>query len=793
VIPSALFDPVGRQMINLYPNAASTFNALGFNYANEPVRRLGEDEFDLRLDHNFSSKDSVFARFSYDQATSFVPGGSPGFAELGAFASTQNITNHARNAAVSETHVFSDRAINQFSAGFNRIFNHILSFGNGTCESAILGIQGANLDSNCPGAPPGLSQSSKDCMSCGLSSTLMGTYWSLGDRGFAPFQGGTNVFDISDSFDMIRGKHDIKIGAQVRAQQMNVETNSFQDGFFLVFGSYTGDAAADLLLGQVLGGIHDQTFLGATTGRRWKLFRPYVQDDWRATKDLTVNLGLAWALATPVTEAHGRQANFNFTTGQLLVTGPLAQMNCSICVHSDGAVGVQFDKRALEPRIGLAWKPMGSQNTAIRAGYAIFHDSSWNQGGQGLWLNPPYFAESDNFIGFAIGPCPYKNTTIDCGLSRSFLPVITAPPDPSTFPGTFWAQKPDFKQGTVQQFNINVERQLPGSSVLTVGYAGSRSSHILVSDLNLNVHSPSACGVVPGYTLGCGLSTTTNPYPYGTIANFGDVGRAKYDSLQVKLETKERHGLYGLLGYTYSRTYDSGMPDNLGTFPGATYWPLPGAQKLDWGLSQLNLDHQFTASVLYNLPFGKGKRFGNSWSGATNTILGNWEVDVIEKATSGFPLFVVDSFNNSGVNFQWNGTPLNRPNLVGDPNQPGQVAANPGCQAPAQVHTLTNWFNPCAFMAAPTGELGNAPRTPVSGPRFVNTDLSVIKHFQLREQMNLDFRAEFFNFLNHPQFFLGGGSSASGMQDIEEPSTFGVVNQTAGNPRLIQFALKLQF
>src|SRR5262249_41245964 len=136
----------------------------------------------------------------------------------------------------------------------------------------------ANLNSKCPGAPPGISQSTKDCISCGLSSTEVGNYWALGDRGFAPFQGGTNVFSIADSFDMIRGKHDIRVGGQIRINQMNVETNAFQDGFFLIFGTYTGDAAADLLLGQTFGAIHDQTFNGATTGRRWKLFRPYVQD-----------------------------------------------------------------------------------------------------------------------------------------------------------------------------------------------------------------------------------------------------------------------------------------------------------------------------------------------------------------------------------------------------------------------------------------------------------------------------------------------------------------------------------
>ena len=388
IIPQALIDPVGQKMINLYPNASNTFGPLGTNYTNVPVRSLGENEFDIRVDHNFSPKDSMFARFSYDQATSFVPGGSPGFAEQSAFASTQNITNHARNIAVSETHVFSERSVNQLNLGYNRIFNHILSFGDKTCESANLGIQGANLDSTCKGAPPGLSQSGVDCMSCGLSSTLMGNYWALGDRGFAPFQGGTNVFNISDSFDMIRGKHDIKVGGQIRAQQMNVETNAFQDGFLIPFG-VTGDTAADLLLGQVGLGIHDQTFLGAVTGRRWKMFRPFVQDDWRVTKDLTLNLGVAWALVTPITEAHGRQANFDFNSGKLLVTGPLSGISCSICVPSDGAVGIQFDKSAVEPRIGFAWKPMGSQNTAIRGGYAIFHDSSWNQGGQGLWRTLP--------------------------------------------------------------------------------------------------------------------------------------------------------------------------------------------------------------------------------------------------------------------------------------------------------------------------------------------------------------------------------------------------------------------
>jgi hypothetical protein len=258
--------------------------------------------------------------------------------------------------------------------------------------------------------------------------------------------------------------------------------------------------------------------------------------------------------------------------------------------------------------------------------------------------------------------------------------------------------------------------------------------------------------------------------------------------LQIKAETNStRHGLYALIGYTYSRTFDSGFADGLGTFPGATYWPLPGTQRADWGLSQLNLNNQFTASITYALPFGKGKSYGSNWNGGVNAILGGWEVDLIERAISGFPLFVVDSNNASGVPFSWNGNGLNRPDMISDPTKPGGGA---GC--PAQVHTLTAWFNPCAFVHNSSGELGNSNRSPMYGPRFVNTDLSFIKHFPLpHEGMQLDFRAEFFNVWNHPHFFMTGGPS--GMQDVAALSSFGVVNSTLNDPRFIQLALKLRF
>ncbi len=802
VIPQALINATGQGMLNLYPATNVVNNETLTNFSSVPVRTLNEGKFDARVDHSFSAKDSLFARFSYDQAVSFIPGGSPGYAAPSPFASSQNITNHGRNAAVSETHIFSANNINQFTFGFNRIFNHIKSFGDGTCEAANLGILGADINGKCVNGIPGFSQASADCMSCSMTATLMGAYWGLGDRGFAPFQGGTNVFSVSDSFDMIRGHHNIHIGGSIRAMQMNVETNAFQDGFLINFG-ITGDGTADALLGQMAIGIHDQTFLGATTGRRWKLYRPFVEDEWRVTPNLTLSLGLAWALTTPVTESGNRQANLDPASGKMLVAGTIPITGCTFCVRSNAAAGIKLDKTAFEPRIGLAWKPFGRQNTVVRAGYAIFHDSSWNQGAQGLFQNPPYFAESNNFHP---APCPFGNassaTPDNCGLERIFLPLLDAPPNPSSFPGNFLSQNLNFKQGMVQQYNLNLEYQLPGNIVMTAGYAGSRSTHILVDGLNLNMHSPDACpggaSPVAGYTLGCGY---VKPFPtLGNVLNFTDNGRARYDSLQIKAETKSaQHGIYALLGYTWSRTFDSGFPDGLGSFPGAIYWPLPGMQKADWSLSALNANSQFTASLLYDLPFGKGKHFGGGWNGATNAILGNWSVNVIERALTGFPLFVVDSGNQSGVPFVWNsGASFDRPNLVGDPNKGGAVAGNPGCIAPAKVHTLTAWFNPCAFQSAPKGELGTAPRAPLYGPHFVNTDLSLVKNFVMpwREGLGLQFRAEFFNLFNHPNFYLSGDGGFGQMQNIASPTTFGIVNTTVGGTaqaRVMQFALKLKF
>ncbi len=758
-IPSNLQNSIGQKMIALYPLPNANNPGLGYNYVSQPVRSLNETTLDGRIDQNFTQNDYAFARFSYDQATSYVPGGSPGFAEASPFASNQGILNHARNVVLSETHVFSPTTVNVATFGYNRIFDYISSQGTGSCLAQQFGIPGANLGG----------------VSCGLTSTqLDGGYWSLGDRGFSPFVGGTNIFTYGDSIDMVRGKHDIKAGFEFRANQMNIKTEGFQDGYWIYTGLWTNQPIADLLLGLPSLAIHDQTFDGDVTGRRWKLSRPYVQDDWRVSKDLTLNLGLAWALVSPIVEAANRQANFDPTTAQFLVAGQGA----------GSAVGVQMDWTALEPRLGVAWKPFGSTKTAVRGGYAIFHDSSWNQGSQGLWQNPPYYAESDQYAfggacTFSTAVCATKYGQTPSAISASDgFPIFTAPPTPASFTGTILSHNLNFKQGQVQQFNVNVERQLPGSILLTVGYAGSRSSHILIDGNNLNVTSPSACGTVSGYTLGCGsngafVGLPYPTFPYSTIENITDQGRAHYNSLQIKAETmSSKHGIYALIGYTYSRAYDNGFTDGLGTTIGATYYPLTNWENLDWALSQINLNQNFTASIVYLLLFCLGNAIGNNWNRGVDGILGGWEANVIEKATSGFPIFIVDSYNTSGVNFENNGNSLIRPNQT--------------CSPLSGTQSLGAFFNTSCYSQPAAGELGNASRTPLSGPNFINTDFSLIKHFAVTERMRIDFRAEFFNLFNHAQFGLPG-------TDFNSPLTFGAISSTVGNPRVMQFALKAVF
>jgi hypothetical protein len=340
------------------------------------------------------------------------------------------------------------------------------------------------------------------------------------------------------------------------------------------------------------------------------------------------------------------------STGQLLIAGQGGVSR---------SAGINMYWAAIEPRVGLDWKVLGSDKTILRLGFGISHDSSWNQGAQGLWQNPPNLGES---AAFASAGCAY--TTSFCAgipgptpdainLSSGFAALPT-PQNAGTFTGSFNYQPQNFQPGRVHQYNANVERQLPGNVVLTAGYAGAVGGHLLESGNDLNTDSPSGCGT-SGYMIGCLPGGAPYIYPYNppnynAILLFGDVGKTHYNSVQIKAETKTpKYGLYALIAYTYSRTYDNGLSDGPGSELSAPFFPLPNWQNLDWSLSQINLNQSFTGSFIYDLPFGKGKVFGSNWSNVTNTLLGDFQVTLIERISSGFPVPLIDSNNQSGTYF----------------------------------------------------------------------------------------------------------------------------------------------
>jgi hypothetical protein len=556
----------------------------------------------------------------------------------------------------------------------------------------------------------------------------------------------------------VRGNHALSIGGEFRRFQMNTLAAGFQDGYWSFTNQYTagltggtldtsdGSPIASFLLGLPSFGQINQVFQGTTRGTRWSEYRPYIQDDWKLRPNLTVNLGFAYNVTPPKVEAHDRQSNFDWATGQFLIPGKT----------SGRTAGVTTDWTGLEPRIGFAWSPRNRADWSVRGGYAMFHDSGWNLGSQTLWQNPPFVAapswNADNLY-------PSSTETPEEG-----FPTPVEPTSTSQFAGDSLNFQPlNAKMGRVQQFDFSLQHQLPAQILMTVSYTGGRSSHILVGNENFNTPPPNT-------------TNATGPYSQYVLVNcYCDRGKTRYDGLEVKAETKNTgRGLYALVGYTYSKGFDNGLADYQGTPGGVTYFPLTVAGNSDKGVSEVDTTNNFVASVLYNLPVGHGQRFGNNWSRVPDEVLGHWQFNTVAHVHSGFPLFMSTANNNSGTNLGGNTPGSNRPDRV----------CNGALRGSAQ--NINNWFNTACFTDPAAGGLGDSSRSALFGPDFVNFDMSLFKTEQLwNEHTKLQFRAEAFNAFNHPQFGQPGTTLDSG--------NFGQIQYTINNPRLVQFALRITF
>jgi hypothetical protein len=715
-IPLNRIDPIGQALLNLLPNPTFT-DRLGGNYLANPVKTLNDYQGDLRIDHNFSNNDRVFGRLSLEKADQYLPTGLPDFGAPGGFASNQTFDTDALNVALSHTRVFGSGAVNQFTAGYNRVYNYITSFGYGSNKARELGIPGANL---------GTDETSS------LTRMTFQNFVGIGDRGFSPFQGGTDVYHYTDTFTMVKGNHTVNTGGTFRAMQLNLLgdtalagqfafTPFFTSGFNAAgaLNGATGYSIASLLLGLPASGGRNDQLNGSVKGRRWKEFRGFMDDTWRMSDALTLTLGLAYMVTTPQSEAHDRFANFDFYTGETFV---------------GGTVGVKTDWSNIQPRVGFAWTPGGSSDTVLRGGYGIYHDVSAMGGSTGPYQNPPY-ANAYAFVSDNITPV----RTLATG-----FPVNSEPVDPDNYRGDWTTIDPNSKQGRIQQWSINVERQLPFSAIGSIAYAGTYGDRLFDKTRNLNTATPG-----PGFN-----PAARRTYPQLQAVNAAlSRGWMKYNSLQMRLERRSTNGIYVLGAYTFAKATTNGV-SGFGGDPGIVYFPVVDDDEVDTGSANTDLRHNFTLSTLYTLPW-----FRDS-GGISGALLGNWSANLIFVAHSGYPLGMSMANNQSGTAFG------NRPDRV--------------CDGALDDPTVQRWFDTSCFVAPAVGVLGNAERTTLFGPGRWNADMALSKKFG-----GFQFRAEIFNVFNNAQF--------AAPNTVVGSPTFGQITSTVKGSRQVQLALKYIF
>jgi hypothetical protein len=756
-IPSASMDAVALQLLNRFPLPTASGTANNYTRsANEPDNL---DQFDTRIDQAFS-RDHLFGRYSYsiDKSSPVTPL-PEGSGNLASGFIGKNSTL-GQSFASGFMHSFSTRTANEFRAGYTR--------------RAVTQV-GTELDS-----PPSQAISLSGIPSNASFSNILPTFTingiqQLGSPSSASLESRTDVTEIVDMLSFWRGRHTIKAGLDFRWARLDIIQPPQPTGVFnfstvgtdLPGITGTGNALASFLLGQV------NTF---SIDLQQKVIRPrahiqeyFLQDDWKASRNLTVNAGLRYTLNFPSTEVDNQGAVFNRSTQQLDYLGRNGFPESARELH----------KANFGPRLGLAYR-IGDK-TVVRSGYALV----WieQSGITTPFTNPqfPYIQTATNRTLDSVNPA----FVLSKGPS---VPPASLTPDAALGQGAFTVDR-DLGSGYVQQWNLTMEREIANNLVLAIAYSGNKITHIGIPDTNINqltveqLQAGSALtksvtnpyyGLIPRQSsLGnptISAAQLLKPYPKFTTVSFfrNNVGNSHYDSMQVRLERRTSKGMAFLVSYTRSKLLDdasSVFSNTIFTGP-VTNYPVADSynRHLERDVSLGDMPNVFSTTVTYDLPLGPGHGLGTA--GLGGKLVEGWKVNTIISMQSGIPLALTQATNNNA----FAGFGVQRPNLVGNP-----VLDNP---------STAMWFNTAAFQAAPQFTIGTCSRNPVRGPGVRNMDLSLIKNTKLQERVNMEFRAEFFNFTNTPP--LGAPAVVFGN------AGFGTIT-SAGDPRVIQFGLKVTF
>jgi hypothetical protein len=807
-------DPLAQELANLFP--APNSNLPGGNYLADPERNEREDKFDIRIDQAISSKDNFFARFSYGNDTNFLPSPFNNILDGGSFQDGYS-NNTAEGLAASEVHTFRNNLINEFRFGFNHLSSHRYNlFSNVDVAQQIPG--GIPF----PGVPFTAGQNIG-----GLPSITFGDGTAaIGASEFLPAVEAQHSYVFTDNLSWVHGRHAAKFGTELRFEQFTILEPAAARGSMDFGGGFVindnpaapgtgGEAFASFMQGISDGG--SITSLTPNVIYNRQIYAGYALDDFKATPRLTLNLGLRYELFTTIKEANNHQATFDFNSLSLIApsgqnTALTPTLGTELAIQNTGSRGlINPDLNNFAPRVGLAYQI--SDKLVLRSGYGIFYGGQEN----GPFSNPspgfnPPFLSSEAFSTPCAAPSANpKPNQLDCSISAANnggLPLnvlsqgfpaasLTDPNAPELY-----SLDPHLVTPYTQQWHLGFEYELPADTVLEVSYAGSRGLKlfafyngnqavpVLGTDSLPTAPRRPANDEAPGGTGPCTLAdggANCNAALDVAIDTFRSNAQSNYNSLQVRLEKRYSHGLQYEAAYTFAHALDTASSASLGSVNNGDFQDQRFPNQ-NYGNSDFDVRQRFVFSYIYDLPFGRGRKFAGGASGVANQMIGNWQLAGVFSAATGNYYTATDINNISGSDCGGTvGYYCSRPTLVGNPNS-----------KPCIPGTL---FNTCAFADNTVlGTFGNAGRNIIEGPGYKTWDTSLVKQFPISEQKHFEFRAEFFNVLNHVNYLFGqfGAISAEPTPLELNPfipqsqSTFGYP-LSARAPRQIQVALKFYF
>jgi hypothetical protein len=747
-IPTSRFDPVAANIVgsaNIWPEPTSP-HVSAANYTASNTQPDNTHQFDAKVDYQFGDNNRIFARESYQHRDLTAPSPGTRWINIG----NVNAQSRMHNAAVGYDHTFSATATNELRFGFNRFYT--VDFGNDyqTNENTALGIPNGNFD-QFPNAT-------------GLVIIAAGNIAQTGAQGYTDAHRITNVYQITDNYTKVLGKHTLILGEDYRRLQASLtNANQSGNGQFNFTTDYTGSCAGNSACSAATGGNEFASFLlglPSSIGRgfvntdpatRANLWGIYGQDTYMVSRQLTLNVAVRWDVVTQPVDKFNRQSNFDANTGVL-----------DIATGNNRAPNVDNYYGNIGPRVGFSYSPNNGK-TAIRAAFGITTFTA-NGGGIGgsLERNFPFFeqysvTQSTAYTPWAtMGSATVVNpvyTTYYHGLP-AFVPLSTAAPvAPQPNSSASWMSQ-QFRPDNANAWNVGIQQQLTATTVFSLTYVGTKGTHIF-RERNINIPQP-----------GPGAQAPRRPYyalspNVSTLNYYGSDGKSNYDALQVELTKRMSHGLSGRIAYTWSKELD-----NTNVFD-----PLPGQDRLNYGVGNEqapNVPHNFVASLVYQLPFGRGRDWLTSSPRVLDAMVGGWQISAITILQSGQPMTIhltSDNLNNGMSN-----------------------RANAVCSSVRTLGKTSEWFDISCFTTPALYQIGNSGLDKAVSPGYVDSDISLSKTEKIHDQMSIRVQIDAFNALNHP--YLGHPNTTC---CSTSNALFGVITTANGPPRNIQVGAHFTF